>query len=170
MMTLKRISTITGFSISTVSKALNDSYEISAKTRRKIKIIADQNKYIPNKNALRLRKSKSDIIAVILPSIENALFVGTLSCIERTASRFGYKIMLLQTLKQRNEEKKLIEELSGGVVDGIIVLHQKRLVDQTQSNSETKLPIEYIEIHKSTASESNIDKTEEVSNFFNSIN
>lgn len=170
-MTLKRISTITGFSISTVSKALNDSYEISKKTKQLIKTIADQNKYIPNQNALRLRRSKSDIIAVILPSIENALFVGALSCIERMASEFGYRIMLLQTLKQRNKETKLIEELSGGVVDGIILLHQEELLSQTHSNPETMLPIEYIRVQKRVASENNMHKIkEEVTNFLKSIN
>ena len=61
MVTLRKISHITGFSISTVSKALNDGMDVSFETKKYIQRVAVQNNYIPNKAAISLRKSKSNI-------------------------------------------------------------------------------------------------------------
>lgn len=58
MVTLRQLSHISGFSISTVSKTMNDSREISKETKKFIKDIALTNNYIPNKAAISLRKSK----------------------------------------------------------------------------------------------------------------
>ena len=56
--TIKDISAITGFSISTVSKALNDKKEISFETRQHILQIAKKHNYKPNPFAVALRKRK----------------------------------------------------------------------------------------------------------------
>lgn len=54
-LTIKDIAKQFGVSISTVSKALNDSYEISVSTKEKIQKYAKENNYKPNFNALSLK-------------------------------------------------------------------------------------------------------------------
>ena len=49
--TLKELSSILGFSISTISKALNGSNEISTITKKRVKEIAKKYNYRPNKIA-----------------------------------------------------------------------------------------------------------------------
>ena len=62
--TLKHISQISGYSISTVSKALNNRSDVSKQAKFKISKIAKSNNYIPNNTALALRSKKTKIIAV----------------------------------------------------------------------------------------------------------
>ena len=56
--TIKQIATALHVSISTVSKALNDSYEISDETKKKIQDSAKEQNYKPNILALSLQKKK----------------------------------------------------------------------------------------------------------------
>ncbi|MFZ2430864.1 MAG: LacI family DNA-binding transcriptional regulator, partial [Lutibacter sp.] len=67
--TLKKIAREFGVSISTVSKALKDSHEMSEETRGKIKAFADYYHYKPNNLALQLRNQKTSVIGVIVPEI-----------------------------------------------------------------------------------------------------
>ena len=122
MMTLKKISHLTGFSPSTVSKALNDRFDISTDTKKIIQDIAFKYNYSPNKNAIALRKSKSNIIAVIVPQVNHPIYSDTLFDIQKKASQSGYRIMLYQSFEQASMLKELFEEINDGSVDAAIVL------------------------------------------------
>lgn len=92
---LKKISEITGYSISTVSRALNDSKLISKKTKNKIKKVADELDYFPNINAKALSSKKTYTIGVILfrsamQSFANPFFVDVFKGINEIASKSGY--------------------------------------------------------------------------------
>ncbi len=143
MMTLKKISHLSGFSTSTVSKALNDCFDISMNTKKLIQDIAIQNNYSPNKNAIALRTSKSNIIAVILPQVNHQLYSDTLYDIHKTASNSGYRIMLYQSFESADKEKEYLEDISDGSVDAAIVL-------STNEGTQTlgNIPIEYLQIFK----------------------
>lgn len=67
--TLKELSKLLNVSISTVSKALRDSPEISPETRKKVKELAELNQYVPNALAQNLKNRKTKTIGVIIPSI-----------------------------------------------------------------------------------------------------
>ena len=72
--TLKNIAKELGVSISTVSKALKDSHEISKEMRDRIKAYAEFQNYRPNKLALKLRSQKTLILGVIVPKIVHYFF------------------------------------------------------------------------------------------------
>ncbi len=64
--TLKSIAYLTGLGISTVSRALKDDSEIATETRARVKLIAQQIGYRPNRAGVRLRTGKTNVIAVVL--------------------------------------------------------------------------------------------------------
>ena len=72
--TLKQLSSILGVSISTISKALNDSHEISDVTKKRIVEMAKLHNYQPNKIAVGLKSGKTNTIAVVIPSVQNSFF------------------------------------------------------------------------------------------------
>lgn len=141
MMTLKKISHLTGFSPSTVSKALNDCYDISVDTKKLIQDIAIQYNYSPNKNAVALRKSKSNIIAVILPQVNNPLYSDSLFNIQKTASQSGYRIMLYQSFEKASTLRDLFEEINDGSVDAAMIISAKEDLRQIGN-----IPIEYMQV------------------------
>ena len=73
-LTLKLIAKELDVSISTVSKALRDSAEISEDTRQKIKAFAKLYNYKPNNIALSLKNRKTRTIGIIIPQIVHHFF------------------------------------------------------------------------------------------------
>jgi len=119
--TIKDIATKFNVSISTVSKALNDSYEISDKTKAKIKKYAKKKKYKPNFNALSLKNRRSKTIGIIIPNMLNYFFAQVFKGIEKTANENGYKMITCISNDSYSKELETMEMLSNGSIDGFIV-------------------------------------------------
>jgi len=110
-----------GYSASTVSKALNDSSEISILTKRHITKYAKLHDYKPNLYAQALRRNKSLILGVILPDLKDMFFLDALVGITEESSKYNYKIMVYQTCNQYEKEvtySKLLAE--SNIIDGLI--------------------------------------------------
>lgn len=149
--TITQISKASGFSISTVSKALNDSYEISSKTKLKISAIAKKLNYRPNGMARALRNKKTNIIAVIVPQISSVLYSNFLSEIQKVAFKNKYRILILESFYCDQKELKCINSLNDGYVEGIITITATNKVTNTKVITENKsrdLPIVAIKINE----------------------
>lgn len=71
--TLRTIADLSGLAVTTVSRALGDAPDISAETKRNVRRIADQLGYVPDRAGVRLRTGRTNVIALILPSEDDAL-------------------------------------------------------------------------------------------------
>ena len=118
--TIKEIAAALHVSVSTVSKALNDSYEISAETKKKIQAYAKLHKYKPNTLALSLQNKKTKTIGILIPNILNHFFARVLSGIEKVATQKGYSILTCITNESYPKEVSTLEMLSNGTIDGFI--------------------------------------------------
>lgn len=156
---------MTGFSVSTVSKALNDKEDINVTTKKIIQDIANQNNYVPNKNAIALRKSKSNIVAVILPQVNDTFYSDALCNMQKMASKSGYRIMLFQSFENSLKEREYLEEVSDGSIDAAMVLSisQKESVDFYHKTNP--IPIGYMQVAKSQSHD--VLKENCISNFGN---
>lgn len=119
--TLKKISALSGFSVSTVSKALNNKGDVSHHTKKIIQRIAKNNNYVPNYSALALRKQETKIIAVIIPHITDKFYGHLLSEIQKHTFELGYRLLLLQTFTSEKTEKECYQFINDGSVDGVIM-------------------------------------------------
>lgn len=119
--TLKHIANTFNVSIATVSKALNDSEEISTTTKAKIKKYAKANNYKPNNIALSLLNKKTKTIGVIIPNIMNSFFTKVFVGIEKAATEHGYNIISCITNESYEKEVKTLELLKNGTLDGFII-------------------------------------------------
>ncbi len=128
--TLKKIAKEFGVSISTVSKALKDSHEISEETREKIKAFADYYNYKPNNLALQLRNQKTSVIGVIIPEIVHHFFSTVINGIEKYANEKGYNVMVCLSNESYEKEVSNFTVLTNGSVDGLIV----SVARETQEN------------------------------------
>ena len=119
--TLKKIAKEFGVSISTVSKALKDSHEISEDVRARIKGYADFFNYKPNSLALQLRNQKTSVIGVIVPEIVHHFFSQVIDGIEKYANEHGYNVMVCISNESLAKEVSNISVLTNGSVDGLIL-------------------------------------------------
>ncbi len=119
--TLKYLANELNVSISTVSKALKNSYEINEETIKKVKALAKKYNYKPNKIALNLKNRQSKTIGVIIPNILNYFFAKVLLGIEEGANKKGYQIIICLSNNQYEKEVASLNLLCDGSVDGFIL-------------------------------------------------
>jgi LacI family transcriptional regulator len=119
--TLKQIAKELNVSVSTVSKALNDSPEISEQTKIKIKEYAKLKNYKPNVIGLNLKNRKTKTIGVIIPNILNSFFAKVFSGIEKVADKKGYNVITCISNESLEKEIHTLEMLSNGTIDGFIL-------------------------------------------------
>ena len=119
--TLKQIAKELNVSVSTVSKALKDSPEISELTKVKIKEYAKLKNYKPNVIGLNLKNRKTKTIGVIIPNILNSFFAKVFSGIEKVADEKGYNVITCISNESLTKEISALEILSNGTIDGFIL-------------------------------------------------
>lgn len=119
--TLKQIAKELHVSVSTVSKALNDSPEISEQTKNKVKEYAKLKNYKPNVIGLNLKNRKTKTIGVIIPNILNSFFAKVFTGIEKVAEEKGYNVITCISNESLEKEINTLEMLSNGTIDGFIL-------------------------------------------------
>ena len=128
--TLKQIATELGVSISTVSKALKDSTEISEDTRDKVKAFAKLYNYRPNNIALSLKNRKTKTIGIIIPDIVHHFFTKVINGIEEIAVKRGYNVIVGLSNESFDKEVLNMEMLANGSIDGFILSVSKETLMQ----------------------------------------
>lgn len=122
---IKDIARELNVSISTVSKALNNSGEISKEITERIKAFAKLHNYRPNSIALSLKNKKSKTVGVIIPEIAHDFFSTVVSGIASVAEEKGYNIVTCFSNELFEQEVKNIETLMQTGIDGFIVALSK---------------------------------------------
>ena len=119
--TLKQIAKELDVSISTVSKSLRDSAEISEDTRQKVQAFAKLYNYKPNLIALSLKNRKTKTIGIIIPEIVHHFFATVISGIEHLANEKGYNVIVCLSDESFDKEVLNMEMLANGSIDGFIM-------------------------------------------------
>lgn len=120
--TINDVAREAGVSITTVSRVLNNNYPVKEETRLKIEQAIEKLNYKPNAMARSLITKKSSMIGVIVPGITNLFFPTIVEAIDEYIKSKGYSISLSSTEGEAQKEIKLVEELMGRQVDGIIII------------------------------------------------
>ena len=128
--TLKQIARELDVSISTVSKALRDSGEISEDTRQKVQAFAKLYNYRPNNIALSLKNRKTKTIGVIIPEIVHHFFSKVISGIELVANKRGYNVIIGLSNESFDKEVINMQMLANGSIDGFILSIAKETLQQ----------------------------------------
>ncbi|MDX1642223.1 MAG: LacI family DNA-binding transcriptional regulator [Balneolaceae bacterium] len=105
---------------STVSRALGNHPRISDSTKKAVWDMVEKLNYQPNNIASALRKGKSNIIGVIVPTSDRQFFASFIRGIEEIVRDEGYNLMICQSDDQYSKERSGIDTLLNIRVDGII--------------------------------------------------
>ncbi|PID69895.1 MAG: LacI family transcriptional regulator [Flavobacteriales bacterium] len=119
--TLKDIANEFEVSVSTVSRALKDSHEISEEVRERIQAFAKYYNYKPNTFALKFRNKKTMVLGVIIPEIVHHFFSEVIEGIEKIANKNDYNLMICLSNESYEKEKLNVEMMAEGQVDGVLV-------------------------------------------------
>ena len=102
-LTIKDIAKLSGTSVSTVSRVLNNHPDVSEKARAQVMETVEQYRYVPNNSARNLVIRESDTIAVVVRGIANPFFTRIIKTIERAIYSEGYSMSLHQISSSDDE-------------------------------------------------------------------
>ncbi len=139
--TLKSIAYLTGLGVSTVSRALKDDDEIAQETRARVKLIAQQIGYRPNRAGVRLRTGKTNVIAVVLNAADggSGFFADFIYGISDALIDSGYHLVVTPySLSDPMEPIRYIVETHSA--DGVIISRTQPNDQRVRYLVENKIP------------------------------
>ena len=145
--TIKDIAKALGLSTSTVSRALRDTHEISAATKKIVLAYAKEINYQPNPIALSLKERRSKSIGVVVSEVANSYFSQAINGIESIAYDRGYHVIISQTHESYDREVINVQHLASRSVDGLLISLSSQTTDISHIASlhERGLPIVFFD-------------------------
>ena len=121
--TLKTIAFMTGLGITTVSRALKDAPDISSETKERVRLVARQIGYQPNRAGVRLRTGKTNVICLILSLEEEIMGLSSpmVVGISEVLASTQYHLVVTPYRTQGNALDPVRYVLETGAADGVII-------------------------------------------------
>lgn len=121
--TLKTIAFMTGLGITTVSRALKDAPDIGAETKERVRMVARQLGYQPNRAGVRLRTGKTNVIALVLSIDEEIMGFSSQMVfgISEVLSGTPYHIVVTPHSHSKDPMQPVRYILDTGSADGVII-------------------------------------------------
>lgn len=111
--TLRQVADEAGVSAITASRALNTPERVNERTRARVLAAVERLGYVPNLVAGSLASARSRFIAVIVPSLANAVFIEVIQGLQETFEAQGYQILLGNTDYDIEREHQLVRTFLG---------------------------------------------------------
>lgn len=121
MANIRDIARLTGYSVSTVSRVINQHPYVSEEKRQHILRVMKELNYIPNSTARQLSYGKTKNIGVIIPFTNHPYFDQLLSGITKAAFESQYKVTLLPTNYDSAIETDYLDQFAAKEFDGLII-------------------------------------------------
>jgi len=133
MVTIKDIARALSVSPSTVTRALADSPRISPRTRRRVKLKAEELGYVANSAAKLMRGQNSSLVGLLIPDIENSFYAQVAKNVSDVCNRSGFQLMLAVTEDNPVYEERHIRELVSARCAGIVIVPTAEPSEQSTS-------------------------------------
>lgn len=141
---LKAIAEELNLSISTVSRAINNTGRISAETRRLVMDSVRKHNYTPNHVAQSLRQKKTNMVGLIVPDIGD-YFSSVIKGIESELSANNYSMILADSHENPYKEANYIKLMYQSQVDGLILATVSDDFRWTQMYQSNNIPIVFFD-------------------------
>ena len=120
MVTIYEVAAKAGVSPATVSRVFN-GMPVSAEKVGLVRAASDELRYSPNKTARRLRNQTSEIVALLIPDIENPFFTALARGVEDALQAAGYSVVLCNTDDDPDKETHYLDIANSENMAGVIL-------------------------------------------------
>ncbi|MFO7882471.1 MAG: LacI family DNA-binding transcriptional regulator [Kosmotogaceae bacterium] len=145
--TLKDVAEKAGTSMMTVSRAINGKPGVGKETQEKIMKIIDELGYRPHADARALRSGKTGRIGVVVSDIRNPFYAELVGDLEDLAEVKGYSIIVTDTGRKLEQEKKAVADLTESGVDSIIIAPEGYSVEHLVDTNESGTTVVIFGVH-----------------------
>ncbi len=126
MVSMKDLAAACNVSIATVSKALNDQHDVSAKTKEMVRKKAKELGYFPNSAAKALKTNRSHNIGVLFvdeaqSGLTHDFFANVLDSFKRTIELRDYDLTLVNCSKTHSGSMTYLERARYRGLDGVAI-------------------------------------------------
>lgn len=119
---IKEIAELSGVSIATVSRVINNNGRFSEETKKKVLKVINETGYQLDYSAKTFRMKKSFSIGILVPDITNYFFSNLVEKIEEILFNQGYTTIICNTARDIDKEKTYLNILEGKMIDGLIII------------------------------------------------
>lgn len=119
---MKEIAEISGVSIATVSRVINNNGRFSEETKQRVLRVIQKYDYQTNSLAKGLREKRSGMIGMIVPDISNDFFALMINNIEKNFFQKGISTIICNTDRDMDKEEAYLRSLDSKIIDGLIYI------------------------------------------------
>lgn len=120
--TLSDVARLAGVSLGSASKAMSEPGAVRRRTRDAVEAAAEQLGYVPNGTARALATSRSMMVGVVLPTINNPVFASFVHVLQRRLIADGYHLLVQAHEYSPASEVALVERLVWRGIDGLVLV------------------------------------------------
>ncbi|MGI8314718.1 LacI family DNA-binding transcriptional regulator [Halobacillus mangrovi] len=176
MVTIYDIAKKTGYSITTVSKVINNYQDVSEKTKKAIQLALEENGYLPNSHARTLTTKKSWTIGVVFTEslgvgMTHPFFNQVIESFRKQVEFSGYDL-LFASRSISNQKKSYLDHFRYRGVDGVVIVCSSYNEEQVQELMEDSIPSVVIDLQSNKSSvvySDNIDGSRMAVNYLYSL-
>lgn len=121
-MNIKEIAKLSGVSVSTVSRVLNNHPYVSKEVREKVLKIIEENHFVPHTGAIDLVRPQSDGIGIVVKGTGNFFFTEMMPIIEKKLYEYGYSVYNTRIHSNEDEIQAAAQLAKSKRVEGIIFM------------------------------------------------
>jgi LacI family transcriptional regulator len=147
--TIKDVAREAGVSVSTVSRVLNDRYDVSAETYAKVQAVIQQLGYASSLAAKGMRSRRTNVIGLVVHRVDHPFTIQVIKGVNQAIQDFGQDLIVYTgsdstTTPWPVREQQYVNLLNGSITDGII------LVAPTATTFSTAHPLVAVDPHPAT--------------------
>lgn len=140
MTTIKDVAREAGVSIATVSRVFNNVGPVDEETRKHVRQVARQLKYIPNALGRSLSTKRTDAIGLLLPDLFGEFFSEVLRGSDQTAQQSHYHLVVSSSHNNKEEIRAALAMMRGRV-DGLVIMSPHIDAETLNENLPQALPV-----------------------------
>ena len=140
-MTIKEIAKMAGVSTATVSRAINNSGYIKTEVKEKILKIIEETGFTPSSVAKDLKRSRTNLIGVIIPKISSFSVAQVVDGISLELNKRNFSILLANTNNNAGEELKYLKIFQEKRANGILILGTEISKEHKNLIKSSSIPI-----------------------------
>ena len=105
--TIKDVAKYAGVGVGTVSRVLNGGESVNEEKIRRVREAIEALHFVPNKNASKLRRNASNVLALLVPLVNHPFFANLAYYVEDEADKYGYSILLISSQRRIFKEEEI---------------------------------------------------------------
>ncbi|GAA3766005.1 LacI family DNA-binding transcriptional regulator [Terriglobus aquaticus] len=154
-MNMREIARRAGVSSATVSRVINGSNAVTAETARRVQVILDEAKFIPNPSATTLKYGRSKTYGLVIPDICNPYFSEFLAAFEAALEQIDHE-MLLTSVQDAEGLLRSVRRMLMRQVDGAVLMGSEFETQAIEPLLQRRIPIVTLDRRSTDAGRSDV--------------